>query len=128
MREGQQRGWALLRWLPALGLMAMIFVLSSQSGLRVSEDAEVDRPLRALAHFAVYAMLAAALLFAIGGTTTVTARSAAVAFSAAVLFGLSDEIHQAFVPDRTGQLQDLAIDALGAAVGALVALVVLRRR
>ena len=39
MSEGGdgQRRW--LYWLPALAVMALIFVLSSQSGLRVSEDA-----------------------------------------------------------------------------------------
>jgi len=124
--DGRRRGLARLRWLPALGVMAVIFVLSSQSGLRVSADAEVDGPLRTLAHFSVYALLAAALLYAVSGPRRPSAMSATIAVAVAMLFGVSDEIHQAFVPDRTGQLQDVLVDGMGAVVGALVALALLR--
>ena len=48
----------LLRWLPALAWMVVIFLLSSRSGLHVSEDAAVDRPIRILAHLATFAFLA----------------------------------------------------------------------
>jgi VanZ family protein len=126
--EPRSSGQKLRPWLPALFLMALIFVLSSQSGLRVSEDASIDGPLRTLAHFVVYASLAAALALAIGGTTRASARSAGIAFVLAVLYGLSDEVHQAFVPDRTGALDDLAVDALGALVGVSLVYVWLRRR
>lgn len=128
MSERSRATRTLLRWLPALGLMTLIFVLSSQSGLKISEDAGVDRPLRTLAHFTAYALLAAALLFAISGSNSVSARAALVALIVAVLYGLSDEIHQAFVPDRTGQLKDLVVDGLGAGVGVLIAFVLLRQR
>lgn len=128
MNERSRATRTLLRWLPSLGLMALIFVLSSQSGLKVSEDAGVDRPLRTLAHFTVYALLAAALLFAMSGSNSVSARAALMALFGAVLFGLSDEIHQALVPDRTGQLKDLLVDGLGASMGVLITFVLLRRR
>jgi VanZ family protein len=35
----------------------------------------------------------------------------------AALFGLSDEIHQSFVPFRTADAWDVLADALGAALG-----------
>ena len=128
MSERRPTGRILLAWLPALAIMALIFVLSSQSGLRVSEDASVDGPLRTLAHFVVYALLAAALSLAIGGPARSSARTAGMAFALAVLYGLSDEVHQAFVPDRTGALDDLAVDALGAFLGVSLIYVLLRRR
>lgn len=34
-----------------------------------------------------------------------------------MLYALSDEIHQIFVPGRTFQLEDLALDLLGALAG-----------
>ena len=101
--------------------MVLLFVLSSQSGLRVSEDADIDRPLRVLAHLMAFAVLGAALLFALCDAVRPSARNVLVAFTIAVLFGLSDEIHQAFVPDRTGQLQDLVVDTIGAAIGVAAA-------
>ena len=58
-----ERRRALLRWLPALGWMAVIFVLSSISGLQVSDDAAVDKPFRIVAHLGSYALLAGLLLW-----------------------------------------------------------------
>jgi VanZ family protein len=51
-----------------------------------------------------------------------------VAFGAwvvAVLYGVSDEIHQSFVPDRTGRPSDVLIDAIGAAIGVALAVALL---
>lgn len=43
---------------------------------------------------------------------------------AACLFGLTDELHQAFVPGREVSALDWAADALGSGLGALLAAVV----
>jgi VanZ family protein len=118
-------GSSLSRWLPVLGWMALIFLLSAQPGLRVSDDANVDRPIRTLAHLASYAVLAALLVRALatrGGPTRVAAFGAWVV---AVLYGVSDEIHQSFVPDRTGRPSDVLIDAIGAAIGVALAVILL---
>jgi VanZ family protein len=125
--------WAIRasRWLPVLGWMALIFILSAQPGLRVSEDAAVDSPLRAAAHVVAYGVLGALLFRALSGTLGSTIRAAVVAFVVAALYGVSDEIHQAFVPDRTGRLDDVALDVVGAVIGITVAYVAneaLRRR
>jgi VanZ family protein len=117
---------AILRWLPAIGWMALIFLLSSVSGLRASDDADVDRPLRVLAHLASYAVLAALSLYAIAGLRPPGASQLVVAYAISLAYGLSDEIHQAFVPDRTGRIDDLMVDALGAGVGLLLGYVALR--
>ena len=108
--------------------MVTIFVLSSQSGLRISDDADIDGPLRTLAHFAVYATLAAALLYSLSRSTGPTLAGVLIAFAVALLFAISDEIHQAFVPDRAAEIQDLVVDALGGAAGLAIGFVVLRRR
>jgi VanZ family protein len=123
-------GWAA-RWLPVLAWMSLIFLLSAQPGLRVSEDASVDRPMRTLAHLGTYAILAALLFRALRRDTRSVAVTVAAAWTIAVLYGVSDEIHQSFVPDRTGRPSDVAIDAIGAAIGLAVVIVasaVVRRR
>jgi len=114
--------------LPAIAVMTMIFVLSSQSGLRISDDADIDGPMRTLAHFTVYAILAAVLLLGLSGKSGPTLGGVLVAFAAALLFAVSDEIHQAFVPDRAAEIEDVLVDSVGAVVGLGVAFVLLRKR
>ena len=115
----------ILCWLPALLWMVVIFVLSSQSGLRVSDDAAVDKPLRVVAHLGSYALLAGLLLLALDRGARPALRGVAVAFAVAVLYGVSDEVHQSLVPDRTGRAEDVLVDALGAAIGVAVAALIL---
>lgn len=107
----------LLYWLPALAVMALIFVLSSQSGLRVSEDAAVDKPFRITGHLLAFGMLSASLLLALSQGRRPRLSLALIAFTLTMLYAASDELHQSFVPDRTGRVDDLVVDTIGALVG-----------
>ncbi len=118
----------LLYWLPALAWMALIFVLSSQSGLRVSEDAAVDKPFRITGHLLAFAGLAALLLFALSRGGRPRWHHVVIALGITVLYGVSDEWHQSFVPDRTGRVDDLVVDTIGATIGLAIAWVVLTVR
>ena len=71
------------------------------------------------AHAALYAVLAALLR---GAGLTVP-----LALAAAFLYGVSDELHQRFVPGRTAALSDLAADLAGALLGARIGVGFLRR-
>lgn len=106
-------------------MMALIFVLSSQSGLRVSDDADVDRPFRITGHLLAFGTLAAAFLLALSWGRRPRLRDAAIAFGLAVAYGAFDEWHQSWVPDRAGRLDDVVTDAVGALVGLTAAWVVL---
>ena len=122
-------GW-VSRWLPVVAWMGLIFVLSSQPGLRISADAAVDAPARAVAHVVTFGTLGALLYRALLGPLS-PARAAIASFVIAALYGVSDELHQSLVPERTGQIDDVALDAAGAAIGIAVAVaasVLLRRR
>jgi VanZ family protein len=123
METLRARPWLL--WLPAVAVMAAIFVLSHQSGLRVSEDVDVERPIRVTAHLLAYASLGGLLLLALTRLDRPRPAQALLAWVLAVAFGLSDEFHQSFVPDRMGRLNDVVTDAIGAAVGVVIAWLVL---
>ncbi len=119
----RSRRW--LAWLPVIAIMVVIFVLSAQSGLRVSDDAAVDKPFRVTGHLLAFATLAALLLVALSWGRRPRLRDAIVAFGISVAYGLTDEWHQSFVPDRTGRLDDVVTDAIGALIGLAVAWVTL---
>ncbi|NLY93847.1 MAG: VanZ family protein [Myxococcales bacterium] len=107
----------VLAWLPAVLYMALIFTLSSMPALAPYAKYV---PLRDKGlHFLEYAVLGFLTTHASGRTFPDRTRARVVIFGwlTAVLFGVSDELHQAFVPGRTAELADLFADAIGAAVG-----------
>jgi VanZ family protein len=125
------RAWAsalLVRWLPALAWMAVIFLLSSQSGLRVSDDASIDRPIRTAAHMATFTLLGGLILLALLGRGRPTLPRVLLALGLTILYAASDELHQSHVPDRTGRAEDVVIDALGALLGVSATVWLLGRR
>ena len=99
---------ALSLWLPVIAWAAVIFTLSAIPTLATGLGAW-DLALRKSAHVAEYAVLGALLARACG--SVVPAALAGVAYAA------SDELHQHFVPGRSGNLLDVAIDAFGVAAG-----------
>jgi VanZ family protein len=98
---------------PAVAYAALIFFLSSQSSFPVPQGVwDFDK----LIHCVEY-----------GGLGFLTARAfvglgfhspARVGAICATLYGVSDELHQYFVPGRSCDVRDVAADAVGAALGA----------
>jgi VanZ family protein len=97
-------------WLPVVAWAALIFAFSSVPDLGTGLGGW-DHALRKLAHAAEYAILGALLLRATG--------RAGPALALGVLYAVSDEVHQSFVPGRVGSPLDVALDALGVAIGVL---------
>ena len=108
---------AAFAWGPAGLYMALIWVLSSLSlgpgfarGFPFGDKG---------VHLLEYGLLGFLLAHAAGRTwpRRHPLRTASLAWLIAVLWGLFDEIHQAFVPGRASDVLDLAADACGAALG-----------
>jgi VanZ family protein len=110
----------LLRWGPAVLWAALIFILSSISGLPAPPGGLTDKH----AHLAAYGVLSALIVWGLTdrspARTTWTVVVAAVVLAS--LYGASDEWHQSFVPQREVSGLDWAADT----VGALLAAVALR--
>jgi VanZ family protein len=115
-------------WLPVALDAALIFFLSSIPRLPSPPGPFSDKHF----HFASYAVFAALLVRALASARLrdVNGRVAVLAILVATLYGVTDEIHQMFVPGRTAALDDLAADALGAAAaaGLLLAWAIIRRQ
>jgi VanZ like family len=101
----------LTAWLPVVAWAALIFGLSSIPSLG-SGLGTWDLVLRKLAHVVEYAVLGALLARAWGRE--------APAFAIGVAYAAMDELHQRFVSGRHAAPLDVAIDALGVALGILV--------
>jgi VanZ family protein len=139
------------RRLPPVAWMGLIFYLSSQPDLPSAPEPLLDLLLKKTAHAFVYAVLAALFHRAVNGSGVHWKRPPPLPsppsrgrvacrdkwgllmkmnlapWFLAVLYAATDEIHQTFVPGRSGRLTDVLIDAAGAAVGVLF-MAWLRRR
>ncbi len=115
----------LTRWGPAIGLMLLIFIFSSQpkGTLFVPDLGLWDFVAKKSAHFTEYALLAAFMLRGLRGEAPLRPARLIWALVLTVLYAASDEYHQTFVPGREGRLLDVGIDALGA----MISLVLQRR-
>lgn len=96
--------------------MAFIFVLSSISRPPGLPAGLTDKSAHALLYGGLGALLVRAL--AGGWRRPVTRGIAVTAVVAATVYGVTDEIHQHFVPPRQSEPADVLADALGAAAAA----------
>lgn len=63
------------------------------------------------AHFIIYFVLGVFVLHALGSA------SIGIALLICVIYAMSDEFHQLFIPGRGAQIKDVLIDSAGASVG-----------
>ena len=108
-----QRRFALY-WLPVLLYVVLIFILSGMSAPPVPAGFPGDA-----LHYPEFAVLAFLLARALQGSSPGFARPTHLlwAFVLSVLFGATDEFHQAFVPDRVPDVRDWLHDGIGSAGG-----------
>jgi VanZ family protein len=98
---------------PALFMMALIFFFSHQPGdsLHFPSGLQIDKILHAL----IYFLLGRAYIYAFVGQQK---RAANLLFDSliiglCILYGISDEWHQSFVPMRYPSLADVIADGFG---------------
>ncbi len=73
--------------------------------------------IRKSAHMISYGLLASLLFIAIYSHREYISVSFKYAFAISLLYAVSDEIHQYFVPGRACMLQDVLIDCIGMLIG-----------
>jgi VanZ family protein len=105
---------AVMLWFSTAGYMGLIFVLSSQQKFGFSFPANSDKIIHALAYMPL------GFLFYMSLRASGAKNYLLVAASLlACMYGISDEIHQFFVPGRHASLGDVFADAVGALTGSL---------
>jgi len=114
----------VLLWGPALLVMALIFYLSSLPDPGGPPGGISDKT----AHVLIYGALGASMMRALAGGRAAAMPTILAAIVLTTLYGVSDEIHQYFVPPRTPDILDVAADAAGACAGAIVVTVLARLR
>ncbi len=130
-------------WLGAMLLvMAGIFLFSSQPGEESSQMSNgflrfllelppvrwlleetpvlAILPLRKWAHFTIYLLLGVTAYGWVRRRISGWFLRLFLAWGTGALYACTDELHQRFVPGRSGQWADVGLDSLGCAVGVLL--------
>lgn len=94
-------------------------------GLQQTVYHAVEVLVRKSAHFSVYALLGFLCMFAASRFIKFRRWQLLTAFAVSVLYAVSDELHQLFVPGRSCEFRDVCIDAGGALLGILLMWLVL---
>ncbi len=136
----------------SIGVAALIFWFSHQPAVQSSDDsrsfiltlmdiiphfAEMSEPekfaiighihsfVRKTAHFSIYAFLG---VFVVNCILTYTnTKKKALIYSAALCFfyACSDELHQLFIPGRSGEVRDVIIDFCGSLTGIFIVFIIM---
>ena len=113
-------------WLPVVVYCGLIFIQSSYPATQsLPRFPHADK----LAHAGAYALLGF-LFFRAFQTTSIqkgVVLLVTLSAMASSVYGISDEIHQYFVPSRTASMADALADILGSVAGALGAPIILNR-
>lgn len=124
----------LIRYVPSVVWMGTIFYLSHQPASKSSEtslgvvdfalniipvpetyEKEFHVFVRKSAHFFAYALLAMLIYYAYRGNHRIF-----FTLMISLLYAISDELHQLFIPGRSAEVRDVLIDICGAAFGLLI--------
>jgi len=101
-------------------VMGTIFFLSHQRGdtIDLGEIPGIDK----LAHLLVYGVLGTTVLLAHAPETrkNLPLQTCATTVVVCLLYGISDEFHQSFIPGRMVSAGDVVADTLGAAAACLL--------
>ena len=88
-----------------------------------------EKTVRKIAHFSLYALLgictyiSASLTFIKKGSHYIQ-KNALISLSFCILYAISDEIHQSFIPGRSCELTDILIDTSGSIAGILIVILI----
>ncbi len=95
-----------------------IFYISSQS---FEKGSGPEFPLKSIVyHFFIFAVFAFFLLISLTKGKTKNKHFIMVAMLMAIAYGITDELHQFFVPNRYSSLNDALVDSLGIMISSVV--------
>lgn len=132
----------IISWALVLIWMGLIFYMSAQPGNesqnmskgvvevviqavervapRVAEQLDIrnlHHLIRKSAHFFVYLVLGLVVMNALNVSGIQGRRGIILSLTICILYAISDEVHQLFVPGRSGEVMDVIIDSLGSSAG-----------
>jgi len=105
------RRWVNIYSIVSVLYMGLVFYLSSYPvQMRVPSFSSFDK----LSHIGAYGILACLVYLGLWKMNVATRHLLALSFLISFLFGISNEIHQYFIPCRTAEILDVVANGIGA--------------
>ncbi len=101
----------IINWLPALVVMTIIFILSSQPGEVVNSTVANTESVQKIGHVIMFMILCVSYFKA--------TKNIPLSILLSLLYAIFDEYHQSFTVDRSSSISDVFIDVLGASVSGI---------
>lgn len=103
-------------WFPPIIWAGLIFYMSSRSNIHTVDVYWQDFVIKKIAHFTEYFIFTVLVYRALSNTTNLSKKkSLVISFIITVVYAVSDELHQSFIPGREPRVRDVFIDASGSA-------------
>jgi VanZ family protein len=109
-------------WLPPFALMSLIFYFSSKQNISVSDGANRDvvnflffKSIHILEYAVLYFLFYRAYSLSFLKSWS-NRKIIVISAISTFLYSVIDEVHQTFVPTRTGTLRDIGIDLIGISI------------
>lgn len=106
-------------WLPPILWAILIFMLSSGSLPNITDTYWGDFTFKKFSHVIFYGVLGVLLYRALVSEGLRKQKAFYLAVIISMLYGMSDEVHQFFVPGRTSDVRDVFFDTTGAMLSVL---------
>lgn len=84
----------------------------------------IEHIVRKIAHFSIYALCGILLICLMLTFRIKNIIRIGISFSFGIIYAISDEIHQSFIPGRSAQLTDVLIDTSGVIFGIVLVLLI----
>ena len=85
-----------------------------------------QHPVRKFAHFTIYTLLGMSIAMCMCTYDMNNKKRILITIIAGALYAISDEIHQMFIPGRSGQVTDVLLDTFGVVIGSLIVIGIVR--
>lgn len=103
-------------------IASLIFYFSSQTGQESSNLSSVLW-VRKLAHISEYTVLSFFVYAYFSNFQYGSKRTIILTYVVSLLYAVSDELHQTFVPNRSGNLIDVGVDSIGIILGIIISII-----
>ena len=103
---------------------AILHFFNILEGKTIEQQSQIETIVRKLAHYSIYTIGGILILSHVNLYKISANKKVIVSQLVGTLYATTDEIHQLFVPGRSGEIRDVCLDSLGVITGIIITLII----